>query len=351
MSDGKRDERPNHGGSDAGKKDSGKPGPDRPGFLRSENTPGGEKEDRASGESKPVSSKRAGLTERQRREARELRRKRKRERGRSGRPSGAPVGNAISRGLKATALETGRALAFLARGVRSLLARAGSAALFLIGAILTVGATFLDGVRRLVSVVAGFLARVALGLDRVLTPARALVAAAILAGSMLAVSQFLDYRAVEIGSAGYDPILDLTRAPRTDVETPLGVHSIVLLAGAIAALGSGLGLALTGRRAFALPIVAVGFLALAIGLAIDLPRGLDSAAASAAYADARAVLLTGFWLEMASGAVLAAVGLSLVFGPATVVLGRGDRRAASGRAAGAVDRRNRRRRTTAGGTA
>lgn len=291
------------------------------------------------------------LTERQRREARELRRSRKRSRaGRVG-PSGTSLKTAVWRGLKATAVETGRALAFLGRGIRGVLGRVASALLTLIGATLTVVGAILTRIGRLVAAVVGALGRVALALDRILTPARAVVAASLLAGIMLGISQFLDYRAVEIGGAGYDPILDLTRAPRTDVETPIGAHSVVLVIAAVAAVGSCLGFIVSGRRYLALPIVAVGAIALAVGLVIDLPRGLDSGAASASYADAQAVLLGGFWLEIASGAVLLATGLLMTLAPGGALLGSGHAASPAGRRRPATDRTRRRRGTVPGGAA
>jgi hypothetical protein len=255
------------------------------------------------------------LTERQRREARELRRKRRGSSGKAGSSARSGVGNGLSRGLRATAVETGRALDFLWRGLRAALGRIGSLLLLLLGAVLTAIAAVATGIVRLAALIFGLASKAAVALDQILTPARAAVVVSALAAVMLGVSQFVDYRAVEIGGSGYGQILDLTRAPRTDVETPLGSHSVILLVAAIAALASCLALAVTGRRIFAVPVVAVGVITLAVGLAIDLPSGLDSEAASAAYADASPVLLSGFWLQMAAGAVLLAGGVIMSLRP------------------------------------
>lgn len=339
MSEGKSERGPDR---DRDPEGSGGSGPDRAKAPGGGESAEGRRKGPAPGASKKAPSGRTALTESQRRRARELRRRRDRSSGRGRTSSGASTGNVLSRGIKATATETGRALAFIGRAIAALMARAASVFLILIGAILSVGGALLELAGRLVATVAGALARAALALDRVLTPARAVIAASVLAAVLLGVSQFLDYRAVEIGSAGYDPILDLTRAPRTDVETPIGAHSIVLLVGAIAALACLPGLVRTGRRSFALPIVVVGLLALVVGLAIDLPRGLDSAAASAAYADADAVLLAGFWLEIASGVTLAATGILLAIGPTVEAAGSRERPART-------DRRRRRSRAAAGG--
>lgn len=276
------------------------------------------------------------LTERQRREARELRRKRARSTDRRKGRSAAPVKGAIVGGVRTTAREIGRALAFLGRGLGTAVGNLWSLILIGIGALLSGASAILGRIGSLLATAGAAAGRAALALDRILTPSRAVLMVSALAGALLLVSQFLDYRAIEIGASGYDPILDLTRAPRTGAETPIGAHSIVLVVGAIVALGCCAGLVLTGRRTLAIPIAAVGLLTLAVGLAFDLPRGLDSAAASAAYADASAILLSGFWLEIGSGAVLLAGGAILALGPA------GARsRAASSRRRGADRRRER----------
>ena len=292
-----------------GKKEEDRPRPAGPEGNPGQSPPGSE-----TGTPKEPGSSPTGLTERQRRQARELRRRRERSGHRRVKRTGSSPGNTVSRGFRATAVETGRALTFLGKGVRTAAGRVGSFLLIAVEALLVAGVAILSGVRRVLAVSAAAAARAALALDRILTPAVAVTAAVVLAAVMLGVSQFLDYRAVEIGSTGYDPILDLTRAPRTDVETPIAAHSIILVLAAIAALGCCVGLALTGRRGFAIPILAAGVVSLVVGLAIDLPRGLDSAAASVAYADAEPILLSGFWLEIASGVVLTAGGLITVLG-------------------------------------
>ena len=335
----------------AGTSGSGSPakGGDRSGESSRDRGPTGASGNRR----KAGASGRSGLTERQRRQARELRKKRGRSRSGTGEKAGRPdrlqVGNAISRGLRATADETGRAIRFLAGRVTALTGRIGTGLLVVAEIVLAVGAALLTGLGRVVAAVASAAARVARRLDRVLTPFRAVLAVSILAGVMLAISQFLDYRAVEIGSAGYDQILDLTRAPRTDVQTPIDAHSIVLLVASLIALAASVGMGLTGRRAFGLPVLAVGVIALVTGLAVDLPRALDSAAASAAYADAEPILLGGFWLEIASGAVLTAGGLIMALGLTGERSTSRDRRLNA--ANRSEERRRERARAAAGGTA
>ena len=75
-------------------------------------------------------------------------------------------------------------------------------------------------------------------------------------------------------------------------------------------------LALTGRRRAAFALVPVGIAAVAISLAVDAPKGLDEGAAAIAYEGATATLLKGFWMQIATGAVLIACGLMLPLLPA-----------------------------------
>lgn len=350
MSEGKSDEGRDHGRDSVG---DGRPTPRPTGSGGDGKTTDQRAKGPTPDSSKTAPGRESGLTERQRRQARELRRKRTRSKDRGKSPVGSRTGSAISRGLKATATETGRALGFLGRGAGRAIGTAGAFLLALLEVVLVVGAAIFARAGRAVGAIAAALGRASLALDRILTPARAVIAVSILAGVLLGVSQFLDYRAVEIGGSGYETILDLTRAPRTDVETPIGAHSFILLFVAVAAVGCCLGLAFTGRRALALPVAAAGVIALAVGLAIDLPRGLDSASASVAYADAQPVLLSGFWLEIASGVVLAAAGLMMALSPSGAEAR--SRRRATPSDRGTTDRRDDRRRNrdraAAGGTA
>ncbi len=99
------------------------------------------------------------------------------------------------------------------------------------------------------------------------------------------------------------------------MKTPIDTHSILLLALAAVALAGAAGTALTGRRQYAAAIAVAGAGAVLVALAIDLPRGLDVAEAEFNYSGVEAVLLSGFWLELAAGTVLAVTGLSLLATP------------------------------------
>lgn len=130
----------------------------------------------------------------------------------------------------------------------------------------------------------------------------------------LLVSQFLDYRAVEIGQPGYAGLP--AAAPPTVGAQPAGwAHSYMLLApallaAALAALALRRNRPRLGRLVFVL-----GLVSLAVVLLADLPAGLDAGAESSRFAGAHAILLGGFWLELASALGLILGGLLLAAAP------------------------------------
>ena len=259
------------------------------------------------------SSRRPVLTERQRREAREARR---RKRGSGG--SRRRTANPLVSGVRATGRELARAFGFLGG-----LLLAGLDALSPVwrslGAVLQqVGRAIewlLVLLGRTLSATGRAVARALEAADRVLTPARAVLLVAIGSAALLGWSQFIEYRAVEIGQPGYAEVLDVATAPRTDGRTPIDEHSFILLAAAVAAL-AGAFLAAGGRRPLAgLLVAAAGALAIAVGLLVDLPAGTEASEVAAAYSGAEAVLLAGFWLELAAGVGLACCGLLIAFPP------------------------------------
>jgi hypothetical protein len=146
--------------------------------------------------------------------------------------------------------------------------------------------------------------------ERQITPRRATLAVAGSGVLVLAVSQFLDFRAIEIGS-GYSAVQEIARAPRIEVQTPMDAHSILLLAAAALAAGCLAALVLGGRRIFAIGLSLAGIATIAVTMLVDLPRGLDTEEATIAFTGVAAVLLTGFWLQLAAGVVLTATGLLL----------------------------------------
>lgn len=251
------------------------------------------------------------LTERQRIEARRKRRSSRRRR--------RPVkGNALSGGLRATGHEAKRTALFLGRGVLSgidslkpVLEFIVERAKWLIG---RVGAG-LAALAVLLSRALAAIGRLLLGLDRVITARRAFTAVALCAAAALIASQFIDFRAVEIGQPDYVPVQEITGAPRTEVKTPIDTHSFALVLAGILAFAAAALSAVSTRRVLAGALVFAGGLTLAVTLAIDMPTGLDADDAQLAYAGAKAVLLSGFWLELTAGAVLLISGVALALQP------------------------------------
>lgn len=261
------------------------------------------------------------LTERQRREAREKRRQQRggrkvrRRSDPSGTRSEGPSGNPLSRGIRATGIEIRRTAGFAWRSILNLLERLGPAVRFVATGLASLVAAAWKGVVRIAhasrAAVSQF-GRFLLRLNLFFSPRRALILVAAAAVVTLVVSQFTDFRATEIGRAAYDPILDITRAPRTDVLTPTGAHSVLLLLVAAAAIAGVAGVALTGRRVFAATISLAGAATIAVSLLIDLPRGLDLGEAEISYSEAAAILLSGFWIQLGAGLVLTVGGLGLL---------------------------------------
>jgi hypothetical protein len=171
----------------------------------------------------------------------------------------------------------------------------------------------------------------------VVTPRRAIAVTIAAAGICLVVSQFLDYRAVEIGQPGYADLPSAARPPTEGIETAGQAHAYLLVPlGAAAAL---LGLLAIGRdrRRLGLAVSALGLIAVATILLVDLPRGLDEGVFATRFAGATAVLEDGFYAELAAAGGLVLAGLLYYARPCRIRINL------SGRAASARRRRPRRR--------
>jgi hypothetical protein len=169
----------------------------------------------------------------------------------------------------------------------------------------------------------------------IVTPQRAVAVVIATAGVGLIASQFVDYRAVEIGQAGYAALPSAAPPPTVDVKTAGEAHSYLLVPlGALAVL---LGLLAAGgyRRRLGLAAAGLGVLALATILLVDLPNGLDAGAQTSRFAGATAVLEDGFYAELAAAAGLVIAGLLYYARPCRI------RISSSGRAASARRRRPR----------
>lgn len=173
-------------------------------------------------------------------------------------------------------------------------------------------------------------------LSAVLTPqrVRGLVIAA--CGAALVASQFLDYRAVEIGQPGYADLPTAAPPPTVGVKTAGDAHAYLLVPLGALAILLGLLAATRKSRRLGLGVAGLGLTAVATILLVDLPNGLDAGAETSRFAGATAVLEDGFFAELAAAAALLIAGLLYYARPCRI------RISSSGRAASARRRRPRR---------
>jgi len=260
------------------------------------------------------------LTERQRIEARRARQSRRRR----------PVqGNPLSKGMRATGFEIRRTASFLGQGVIAGLAALGpvfSSVGMGIVWLAEKGRVGLSALARLIGRAVAASGRAVVALDRILTPHRALLLVAALAAVLLGVAQYKGLGQIEIGQPGYAGIEDLARAPAIDHSTPAGTHTQIFVPIAAIALAAVALIPLGGlsshagrlgrfRRIASMTLITIGLLALAVAVLVDLPDATDTTEVSLSYSGVRAVLLSGFWLELAAGATLAVSGLALLLEP------------------------------------
>ena len=168
------------------------------------------------------------------------------------------------------------------------------------------------------------------------TPGRAVLIVAVGAAAALAASQFLDYRGISVGTPAYEGVETVAPAPEVDRgrEQTGAAHAWVMLPIAAAALVV-IVLAARGRWRLARLLIPLGLIVIVVGIVVDVPAGLDEGNAATAYEGAEAVLLEGFWAQLAAGAVL------IVSGPLLAARLRPQRAAATqGRRAGWRRRRS-----------
>jgi hypothetical protein len=174
-------------------------------------------------------------------------------------------------------------------------------------------------------------------LSAIFTPPRVLGLVVAAGGVALIASQFIDYRAVEIGQPGYADLPGAASPPTEDVKTAGEAHSYLLVPLGAAAIVLGLLAAGRTRRRLGLAVAGLGLVALATILLVDLPNGLDAGTQTSRYAGATAVLEDGFYAELAAAAALLIAGLLYYARPCRI------RISLSGRAASGRRRRPRRR--------
>lgn len=183
----------------------------------------------------------------------------------------------------------------------------------------------------------GLLVRAATAASRAITPGRAAALVLIAAGALLVISQFIDYRAVEIGRPGYAGLPDVATVPTEDVRRAGEAHSYLLAPVGLAAMVLG-GVALRREaRRLGLLVAALGILSLAVILLVDLPHGLDEGTQTSRFSGASAVLQDGFYAELSAAGAMVLAGLLYYARPCRIRINL------SGRAASARRRRPRRR--------
>lgn len=182
-----------------------------------------------------------------------------------------------------------------------------------------------------------FLVRLATAAGEVVTPARAAAVVLIAVGACLVASQFIDYRGVEIGQPGYArlPDVEVAKAPTVEVQTAGSAHAYLLVLLGVAAIVLGLLALVRDRPRLGLTVAALGLVALAVILLVDLPHGLDEGAQTSRFSGATAVLEDGFFAELAAAGGMVLAGLLYYARPCLI------RISSSGRAASARRRRPR----------
>jgi hypothetical protein len=148
-----------------------------------------------------------------------------------------------------------------------------------------------------------------------LTPERAICAVIVGSAACLLVSQFVDYRGVEVGGPAYAGLPEVARAPTVGRHTPLDAHSYVLVLVGPLAGGLGIAAARTRRNQLGRIVFALGLLTVAVVLLVDRPAGLDAGSQTSLFAGATAVLEEGFYAELAAAGGLILGGLLLVLAP------------------------------------
>src|SRR5215203_228489 len=107
--------------------------------------------------------------------------------------------------------------------------------------------------------ICALLVRGATAASRQVTPGRAAAVLLVAAGACLVASQFIDYRAVEIGQPGYAGLPDVARVPTVESRTAGAAHSYLLVP--VGILAAALGVLALRREA-----PRVGLLVAALGL-------------------------------------------------------------------------------------
>ena len=147
--------------------------------------------------------------------------------------------------------------------------------------------------------------------SRALTPTRALAAVAAGAAILLALSQFADYRGISIGTEAYAEVATVAPAPERERFETGSAHGYAMVPVAILSLALLLAAVRGGRWRLCRAVALSGLVAIAVGLIVDRPAGLDPGEAATVYEGVSASLLGGFYAQIFAGLLLAASALLL----------------------------------------
>jgi hypothetical protein len=211
---------------------------------------------------------------------------------------------ASASGLRATAERSGPAAKSAAGG----LGRGVAWVAALVLRVFAVGERMLS---RIFATAAAATARTVGFLERHATPERVLLGVIAAAAACLVVSQFVAYRGVDVGRPDYAEVSSVAPPPQTALSDAGEAHAYVLVP--LAALAVVFAMLAVARRRWRLGrlVAAIGVAGLLISLAIDLPKGLDAGTPGVAFAGAKATMKEGFYVQLASSAVLLVCGLLL----------------------------------------
>jgi hypothetical protein len=234
-------------------------------------------------------------------------------------PSKRGLGTQLAEGSRATRSALGSGLGATGRRARGGLQPRLAGPAGHLGQLLRAVAAFvlrqLARIERLLRRLGGFAAAAIVGattrLSRFLTPERGVFIVIVAAAACLVISQFDDYRGVEIGQAAYADVADIAPPPQVDTRTAGEAHAYLLIPVAAVAVALA-AVALRTRRWQLGRIVALsGLVAVAVILLVDLPKGLDEGSAGVRYNGAHATLGDAFYAELAAAGGLVLGGLLL----------------------------------------
>jgi hypothetical protein len=145
------------------------------------------------------------------------------------------------------------------------------------------------------------------------TPLNTYAALAAISALALGVSQFFDYKSVQVDSLYYEgEVGGVADAPRVETHLAGSAHLYLLVPVAIAALAL-IWMTYVDRSRWQLArwVGVLGLFAVLVSLAVDLPQGLDTGLSGIAFAGSQADLIEGYYAQLSAAVVLAASGFAL----------------------------------------